>query len=116
MKSLFTRFRHLYPIKGFHVKRPVVLFHSDDWGLVGVRDREGWEELQAAGLRLGRNSYDFYSLETARDVEDLYAVLGCHRDSVGRPPCFSFNFVVANVDFARVVESDFAHLKLLPLD
>ena len=116
MKGLLTRLRHLCPIKGFQVKRPVVLFHSDDWGLVGVRDREGWEELQAAGLDLGRNPYDFYSLETARDVEELCAVLGRHRDSIGRPPCFSFNFVVANVDFARVVESDFARLKFMPLD
>ena len=38
---------------GLRFDRPLVLFQSDDWGRVGVRDREGWDELQAKGLNLG---------------------------------------------------------------
>jgi len=51
--------------------RPLVLLQSDDWGRAGVRDREGWDELRAAGLNLGEKPYDFYSLETAEDVHAL---------------------------------------------
>lgn len=81
--------------------RPLILFQSDDWGRVGVRDREGWEELRATGLNLGEKPYDFYSLETAEDVRALAGVLGKHRDSTGRKPSIVMNFVMANLDFDR---------------
>ena len=70
---------------GLRVGRPLVVLQSDDWGRVGVRDREGWEELRDLGLNLGERSYDFYSLETAEDVAEIAALLQRHRDSTGRP-------------------------------
>ncbi len=84
--------------------RPLVLFQSDDWGRVGVRDHGGWEELRAAGLNLGDKPYDFYSLETADDLHALREVLRRHRDSTGRNPQVVMNFIMANPDFGR---SDF---------
>ncbi len=97
------------------MSRPVVLFHSDDWGLAGIRDREGFEDLKAAGLDLGERPYDFYSLETAEDLHALYEVLLRHRDSAGRPPCMVFNFILANVDFPRVIEAGFRRLSMVSL-
>jgi hypothetical protein len=82
--------------------RPLVLFQSDDWGRVGVRDRDGWEELTAAGVNLGVKAYDFYSLETAGDLEALAGTLRNHRDSAGRHPSIVMNFIMANVDFDNV--------------
>lgn len=81
--------------------RPLVVFQSDDWGRVGVCDREGWEQLQAKGLNLGEKPYDFYSLETSGDLQALSDVLTKHRDSAGRHPCIGMNFIMANVDFPR---------------
>jgi hypothetical protein len=83
--------------------RPLVLFQSDDWGRAGVRDREGWEELRAAGLNLGEKPYDFYSLETANDLHALGEVLIKRRDSTGRRPSMVMNFIMANVGFDRFV-------------
>jgi hypothetical protein len=88
---------------------------SDDWGRVGIRDREAWEELRSSGLNLGERSYDFYTLETAEDVEAIASLLNRHRDSVGRPPCLEMNFIVANVDFTKVVADDFRQIYLRPL-
>jgi len=82
-----------------------VLFQSDDWGRAGVRDREGWEELRAAGLNLGEMPYDFYSLETAEDLDALRDVLRKHRDSTGRRPSLVMNFIMANIDFDRYFEA-----------
>ena len=48
--------------------RPLVLLESDDWGRVGVRDREGFEQLRAKGIRLGEHPYDLYTLETGHVV------------------------------------------------
>ena len=100
---------------GLRFDRPLLLLQSDDWGRVGVRDREGWEELRTDGIQLGEKPYDFYSLETAEDLEGLRAVLSNHRDSVGRSPSVAMNFVMANVDFARSPDSAGASIPLLPL-
>lgn len=94
---------------------PIVILQSDDWGRVGVRDREGWEQLRAAGVALGEKPYDYYSLETADDLAAIRAVLNRHRDSSGRAPCLVMNFCVANLDFPKILDSDFQSLYLCPL-
>jgi hypothetical protein len=92
----------ILPVEGFVFGRPLVVLQSDDWGRGGVRDREGWEVLQALGMNLGERNYDFYSLETAEDVEAIVSLLSRHRDSNGRPACLGMNFILANVDFPKV--------------
>jgi hypothetical protein len=94
---------------------PLVLFQSDDWGRAGVRDREGWEELRAAGLNLGEEPYDFYGLETAEDLHALGEVLRKHRDSTGRRPSMVMNFIMANVDFDRCLDRRHKQIPLRPL-
>ena len=119
---MITRLRHMlgrakrpsaHPALRFD--RPLVLFQSDDWGRAGVPDREGWEELRAAGLDLGEKPYDFYSLETAQDVHALGEVLRRHRDSTGRRPSIVMNFITANVDFDRCLEPGQKQIPLRPL-
>jgi hypothetical protein len=95
--------------------RPLILFQSDDWGRAGVRDREGWEELRAAGLNLGEKPYDFYSLETAEDLYALADVLRKHRDSTGRMPSMVMNFIMANIDFDQAFEAGSKQIPLRPL-
>jgi hypothetical protein len=96
-------------------KRPIVILQSDDWGRVGVCDREGWESLRANGINLGEKPYDYYSLESAEDLEALAAILRKHRDSIGRHPCLGMNFVTANVDFPRCQEAGEGEIPLRPL-
>ena len=72
-------------VRGLFSPRPLVLLQSDDWGRVGVRDKEGLELLQASGMTLGERPYDFYTLETAEDVIALRDLLSRHRDSTAGP-------------------------------
>jgi len=95
--------------------RPLVLLQSDDWGRVGVRDRDGYEQLRAQGLRLGKRPYDLYTLETADDVSAVASLLLRHRDSSGRQACMVMNTCTANFDFVRMRREEFARLILLPL-
>lgn len=115
MRQLWQRVRNLFPYEGFYFDRPIVLFQSDDWGRVGVCDQQGWEQLRAAGISLGERPYDFYSLETAEDLGVVSGVLKRHRDSVGRHPCLEMNFVVANLDFAKMSEDPNGKIHMLPL-
>jgi len=115
MRGMWQRGRSLFPMQGFAFGRPLVVMQSDDWGRVGVRDREGWEEFRDLGLNLGERSYDSYSLETAEDVVAITSLLQRHRDSVGRPACLGMNFMVANVDFPKVIANDFRQIYLRAL-
>jgi len=103
------------PFPSFRINRPLVLLQSDDWGRVGVRDKEGYELLRAAGVRLGEHPYDLYSLETADDVSAIHELLKRHRDSTGRSACLGMNFVMANLDFEKMSSDGFRKLHLLPL-
>jgi len=106
--------RSLYSPKTFKFGRPLLVLQSDDWGRVGVRDREGWQSLRERGINLGANRYDFYSLETADDVGALRTMLNKHRDSTGRTACLVMNFVTANLDFQNMTSAATAvHLKPL---
>src|ERR1700675_753518 len=107
LSKALRRGRSLLPVEAFAFGRPLVVLQSDDWARVGVRDRQAWEELRASGVDLGERNYDFYSLETADDVAAIVSLLGRHRDSTGRPACLGMNFVLANVDFARVAADNF---------
>jgi hypothetical protein len=105
----------MLPTDGFYFDRPIVLFQSDDWGRVGLRDREGLEQLQSAGLNLGERAYDVYTLETADDLDHLRAVLTRHRDSSGRHPCLGMNLILFNLDLAKMRAGGFQQIELLPL-
>lgn len=95
--------------------RPLIVLQSNDWGRIGVRDREGYEQLRASGIHLGENPYDYYSLETAEDVIALRDMLKRHRDSTGRPACIVMNFLLANLDFQKTADTAFQKIHLLPL-
>ena len=111
-RQLWQRGRDLLPLAGFHFDRPLVLLQSDDWGRVGLRDRAGLEQLRSAGLELGERPYDFYTLETAEDLAALTTMLKRHRDSSGRHPCVEMNFILANLDFAKMSAEGFQQIHL----
>lgn len=113
--KLWQRVRQWLPVAGFHFDRPIVTLQSDDWGRVGVRDREGLEQLRSAGIALGERPYDLYSLETAEDLAALSGTLKGHRDSSGRHPCVGMNFILANLDFTKMDDEEGGPLHLVSL-
>jgi hypothetical protein len=114
-KAVIQGIRDLVPVSAFVFNRPIVVLQSDDWGRVGVRDSEGFEQLRAAGLAIGERPYDLYTLETADDVSALSAILKKHRDSSGSHPCLEMNFVLGNLDFGKMGEEDWQRIHILPL-
>ena len=115
VRKIWRKGIDLLPVRGFHFDRPLVLFQSDDWGRVGVRDEAGLEQLRSSGLVLGERAYDFYTLETAQDLAALASMLSRHRDSSQRHPCVGMNFIVSNLDFAKMSLDALWEIHLLPL-
>jgi len=89
------------------------MLQSDDWGRVGLRDHEGYEQLRSAGLELGERPYDLYTLETAEDVHALRSLLSRHRDRTGRSAVMVMNFLTANLDVQT--SQAMARLNFVPL-
>ena len=114
-RILHNLFRKETQYEGIVFPRPLVLLESDDWGRVGVRDREGCDQLRANGIRIGEHPYDLYTLETAQDVNRLAALLGQHRDSSGRSASLVMNFCAANLDFTRMKAGGYRRVELRSL-
>jgi hypothetical protein len=114
-RRVYRRAMDFFPIHGFYFDRPIILLQSDDWGRVGLRDEEGFDCLRSAGLNLGERPYDLYTLETADDLGTLASVLNRHHDSTGCSASIGMNFIVANLDFAKMEADAFRKIHLLPL-
>jgi len=115
LRKVWRRGRSLLPVEGFAFGRPLVVLQSDDWGRLGVRDLDTWVALRDLFPNLGERSYDCYSFETADDVAAIASLLLKHRDSAGTSACLGMNFLVANVDFAKVEANQFQEIYLRPL-
>ncbi|HLV85637.1 MAG TPA: hypothetical protein VKV39_01590 [Candidatus Sulfotelmatobacter sp.] len=113
-RKLWRWGERVIPSEGFFLERPAVLFQSDDWGRIGLRDGDGVEALRAEGLSPER-PYDFYSLEHADDLAALNTILRKHRDSTGAPPRLGMNFLVFNLDLGRMRADEYRSIHLLPL-
>ncbi len=114
-QKIWRRGLDLLPLEGYFFDRPLVVLQSDDWGRAGLRDQQGLDRLRAEGLAMGERPYDLYTLETAEDLARLQALLNRHRDSTGRAACLGMNFMVANLDLAKMEGRDLRQVDLLPL-
>jgi hypothetical protein len=96
-----------------------VVFESDDWGLCGEgKDKGAHEHLASLGhdmhSRRSRRLYD-NTLETAEDLHRLYGTLSSFKDSIGRHPIFTANFIVSNPSFEAIRKSRFRSYHSIPI-
>jgi hypothetical protein len=63
LKTSMTR--NITNARGWRINRKIVVFESDDWGSIRMRDKKTFENLLNAGIRVDKSRYDnLYSLET----------------------------------------------------
>ena len=95
--------------RGWRTKRRLIVFESDDWGAIRMRDPEALRELQRQGVCLRSSPYDRLDcLENREDLEMLFNLLEGYRDRMNNPPVFTFNTVMGNPDFGAIKAEDFA--------
>ena len=67
-------------LRGWRTNRQLIVFESDDWGSIRMRDAAALEAMTKRGLRLPRSAYDHVDcLERRCDLDNLF---GC-----GSFPC-----------------------------
>lgn len=96
-------------LKGYHTKRHIVVFESDDWGSIRMPSIDTLNSLKKQGVQIsdkgGYNTCD--TLASNDDLELLMDTLTSVKDSHGNPAKITFNCCVANPDFEKIRESDF---------
>jgi hypothetical protein len=93
---------------GFHSKRKIIIFISDDWGGVRIRSVAARDRLISFGLNMNGNRFDRYdTLESNSDMECLFDILMKHKDQNGKFPLITAACNVANPDFRKIKEAEF---------
>lgn len=115
-KMLSAAKKVCFGVPGFHTKRQILVIESDDWGSIRMPSRAVLDELIAGGDHTDQNAFLANDcLESAEDLQNLYAVLSQFRDIHGNHPCITANFAVANPDFDRIVpEQGIYHFEPFP--
>lgn len=90
-------------------QEPVLVFESDDWGLMRRASSALLKQVGKPG------QWADEELETPDDLEKLYCTLEQYRDPHNRPACFVANFITGVPDFERIAHSHFITYSDVPL-
>lgn len=109
ISSIKSNFRtNLVNLPGWRSSRKIVVFESDDWGMLRMRSKETLQKFRREGYLVDQCSYNSNDrIESDDDLKELMKVLGSTRDHCGNPAIFTLNNVVANPDFEKIRNSDF---------
>lgn len=103
--------------RGWSTTRKLILFESDDWGSVRIKDKNAYSALQKKGIDLSVSRYTKYDrLETEEDLDALFSILSKFIDKNGNKPVFTANYLVANPDFEKIKADNFSKYHYLNLD
>lgn len=101
--------KKLVNIPGWHTKRKIVVFESDDWGSIRTRSKEDLDILRKKDIYVDRCNYMLNDgLASETDLTELFNVLTSFKDIKGNYPVFTANCLVANPDFNKIKDSNFS--------
>ncbi len=108
--------RNISNILGWRTNRKILVFESDDWGSVRIRDKEAFTALKNKGLNVDKKHYDSVeSIESNEDLEMLFDLLISLKDKNGNHPIFTPMCIMGNPDFEKIKESDYRKYFFQPL-
>jgi hypothetical protein len=103
-------FNNIYQSSGWKTQRNIIVIESDDWGSIRMPDRETYERILKAGIRVDNSHYNkFDTLASSDDFNNLFEILTKYKDKNGKNPVITANTIVANPDFKKIRESNFGH-------
>lgn len=99
---------YLFLNTGWRSDRKIVVFESDDWGMIRMASKKAFNYFKKAGVPVESclyNSNDM--LENNEDLELLFETFNCVKDKNGNPAILTANNIVANPDFEKIKQSNF---------
>ncbi len=99
---------NLINFPGWNSKRKLVVFESDDWGMIRMATKEAYHKLMQLGYPLDKSIYNkFDALEQNEDLSALMDVLSSVKDKNGNYAKFTINNIVGNPNFEKIKETYF---------
>ena len=93
---------------GYKRRSKILVFESDDWGAIRMRDSSSFNRLKDKGYPVDNCPYNsFDSIEMNDDVERLADVLYKHKDVDGEFAKFTLNVVMSNPNFDKIKASGY---------
>jgi hypothetical protein len=100
--------RNTFNAIGWKTQKKIVVFESDDWGMIRMDSKESYLNFVKKALPVNQciyNSND--ALESNADLESLFDVLKSVTDSNGDYPKFTANTILTNPNFDAIKTSQF---------
>jgi len=91
--------RNLSNLPGWRTNRKILVFESDDWGIVRISSNHAREALIIKNVINSTNIFHYNlhdALESNEDLTSLYDVLSSYKDQNGNHQVFTAINVVAN--------------------
>lgn len=93
---------------GILVDHRIIVFESDDWGMIRTRSKKSLDRLRHKGYLVDHCSYNrLDSFERNQDISGLLEVLAKYKGRDGKPAKFTLNNVVANPDFDKIQKANY---------
>ncbi len=89
------------------VNHKLVIIESDDWGAIRIPSKDALETFARNDFELKKSVYKVDALASALDLNKLFDLLSCHRNSRGKHPVITANAIMANPDFEKIKASGF---------
>lgn len=94
--------------RGWKTNRRIIVFESDDWGMIRTSSVEAFDDLCKKGYPLDKNIYAINdAFERTLDIERLIETLNSTRFENGSTPKFTLNNVLFNPDFDKIKRDEF---------
>jgi hypothetical protein len=118
MEFLSAVNKNISNVPGWRTNERLIVFESDDWGSIRMPSKEVFENLAKSGIDLfsdeGNRFNKYDSLATGQDLASLFGVLEAVKDKTNRSAVFTPFVLVANPDFSKIRESNFAEFHYEP--
>lgn len=89
-------------------KHPIIIFESDDWGTIRMRNKEVLEKVIKINPTWVDDPYmKLDCLESNKDIEELFEILLKHKDKNGNYACITANTIMQNPNFSAIRDNEF---------
>ena len=101
---------YLKNLPGWSTNRKIVVFISDDWGDLRIRNEDDYNQLLGKEIPVDKSPHTKYGcLADHNDLNSLYEVLTGVKDKNGRNAVFTPFTILANPDFEKIRNDNFSN-------
>ncbi|KYP15122.1 hypothetical protein, partial [Flavihumibacter sp. CACIAM 22H1] len=117
MSLLTAIVKELISWREVKTNRKLIVFISDDWGSLRIRDKAQRDALIQLGINMELNRFDkLDAFETNDDIDGLFNVLSSYKDLHGRNPVLTAATCLANPDYEKIEADAFNNYYYKPID